>query len=75
MRVLCLTVALLEFAERHGPKKNSLPHRRKTATMSGIGPQRRATSGWLSVAFGAKRKWRHHHSHAPLPAALDHRGA
>src|ERR1022692_3664867 len=40
-----------------------------------LGPSRRATSGWLSVAFGAKRKWRYHHSHAPLPAALDHRGA
>ena len=31
--------------------------------------------GWLSVAFGAKRKWRYHHSHAPLPAALGDRGA
>jgi len=28
----------------------------------------------LSVAFGAKRKWRYHHSHAPLPTALDDRG-
>ena len=33
--------------------------------MSLFGPSRRAASGWLSVAFAAKRKWRYHHSHAP----------
>ena len=42
--------------------------------MSSIGPWRRAASGWLSVAFGAKRKaiitpMRR------LPAALEDRGA
>jgi hypothetical protein len=28
----------------------------------------------MSVAFGAKRKWRYHHFHAPLPATVDDRG-
>jgi hypothetical protein len=35
--------------------------------MSEFGPSRRATSGWLSVAFGAKRKWRYHHSMRRFP--------
>ena len=39
------------------------------------GPKRRAASGWLSIAFGAKRKWLLSSLHAPLPAALDRRRA
>ncbi len=42
-------------------------------TMSAIGPSRHVALRSLTVAFGAKRKWRYHHSHAPFPAALDDR--
>jgi hypothetical protein len=43
--------------------------------MSAPGPSRHVALRSLTVAFGAKRKWRYHHCHAPLPATLDHRGA
>ncbi len=55
---------------------STLPKRKSVGVKKARVPYTlRAPSGWLSVAFGAKRKWRYHHSHAPLPAALDLRGA
>ena len=45
--------------------------RESRRAMSAVGPSRHVALRSLTVAFGAKRKWRYHHSHAPLPAALD----
>jgi hypothetical protein len=49
--------------------------RESRRAMSAVGPSRHVALRSLTVAFGAKRKWRYHHSHAPLPAAIDRRGA
>ena len=54
MRVLCLTVALLPFAGEAWPKKKSLPHHRRTATMSGIGPEPKCRDVRDLVAIGWK---------------------
>jgi hypothetical protein len=50
---------------------STLPKRKSVGVKKARVPYTlRAASGWLSVAFGAKRKWRYHHSHAPLPTLM-----
>jgi len=66
----------LDFPRRLGSDKNATLERGSVSAVQNalMALKRRAASGWPSVAFGAKRKWRYHHSHAPLPAAPDDRG-
>jgi hypothetical protein len=52
MRVLCLTVSLLQFAGGVWEKENDLPRRRKTVPMFGIGPRRRLSPTVLVNELG-----------------------